>query len=229
MINKSEIIIECKDVCKSFRIRKQSVEILKNLNLQVKRGELLVVEGKSGAGKSTMMNIISGIESISRGEVFCNGISYRNLNNEALAQNRQNNIGIIFQNFNLISLWTAYENIEAAFINSKLSKIERRELIESYMEELNVLQYKDHKPNELSVGQQQRIAIIRALINEPQLILGDEPTGDVDKETASEILALIHRIRKKNNSTMIVTTHGEFPTDIADRVLRMSDGVLTNK
>lgn len=219
-------IIECKDVRKTYILHKEKVDVLKNLDLQVKKGETVLIEGRSGCGKSTLINLICGIDSLTRGDILFNNISYKSMNNEQLSKHRRENIGIIFQNFNLITLWTAYENIEAGLINSQLSKDARKKLIEGYLDELGMLKYKNHKPKELSIGQQQRVAVIRALINEPTLILGDEPIGDVDKETGEDIMKLITKIQRKNNATMIITTHGEFPHKYADRVLAMSKGKL---
>jgi len=229
MAQNNKFVIECRNIKKTFKARKEKLEVLKGIDLSVSSGEIVVIAGKSGTGKSTLVNIISGIEPATEGEVLFQGIPYKSLNNEKLAKLRQENIGIIFQSFNLISSWTAFENIEAAVANDKLSKIQITELISSYMEELGILKYKNHKPSELSIGQQQRVAVIRAIINEPKLILGDEPTGDVDIETGDEIMGLLLRVMKKTNATMIVGTHGEFSEKYATRILTLKDGKLTVK
>ncbi len=222
----NEIIVECKGVAKSFKSHKQTLNVLENIDLTIRRGEFLVIEGRSGAGKTTLSNILCGIEPATKGEVIFDEIPYNTLNNEQLSKLRGKNIGIIFQNFNLIPAWTAFENIEAAVINNNLTKAELANLIDSYLNELGIINYKHHKPGELSIGQQQRVAVIRAIINEPKLILGDEPTGDVDKETGKEIMNLLTKVIEKTKATMIVTTHGEFSLDYATRVLTLSKGKL---
>jgi putative ABC transport system ATP-binding protein len=221
-----EVILECRDVHKSFFIRGKEIAVLKGIDFSVKKSEIVVITGKSGTGKSTLLGLLAGLEPPNSGSIIFEGKNLEKMNNEELAMLRRKKIGIIFQSFNLLSSWTAYENVEGALINSGLPKIERRAKIEKLLAELGLADRMDNLPAELSVGQQQRVAVARTLINEPLLILADEPTGDVDPETGKEIMERLIAPVRKRGTAMALVTHGDSFKDTADRVFRLAEGRL---
>ncbi len=229
MTGEGDIFLECKNLRKSFTVKRKEIRVLKGLNLSVNRGEIVAIVGKTGAGKSTFLRVLSGLEQQTSGSVIFEGHRMENLSNEELALLRRENIGIIFQNFNLLPSWTAYENVEAALLHIGMSKTTRREKVKTLLNNFGLGDRLDNLPSELSIGQQQRVAIARALANEPTLILADEPTGEIDTETAQDIIGhLITPVREKG-VTLTIATHGIFPLDIADRVFYMKDGMLVSQ
>jgi len=229
MTGEGDIFLECKNLRKSFTVKRKEIRVLKGLNLSVNRGEIVAIVGKTGAGKSTFLRVLSGLEQQTSGSVIFEGHRMENLSNEELALLRRENIGIIFQNFNLLPSWTAYENVEAALLHIGMSKTTRREKVKTLLNNFGLGDRLDNLPSELSIGQQQRVAIARALANEPTLILADEPTGEIDTETAQDIIGhLITPVREKG-VTLTIATHGIFPLDIADRVFCMKDGMLVSQ
>ena len=226
MTGEGDILLECKDLRKSFTVKRKEIRVLRGINLSVNRGEIVVIVGKTGAGKSTFLGVLGGLERQTEGSVIFEGPCMEDLSHEELALLRRQKIGVIFQNFNLLPSWTAYENVEAALLHIGMSKTARREKVKTLLNNLGLGERLDNLPSELSIGQQQRVAIARALANEPALILADEPTGELDGETAQEIIDhLITPVREKG-VTLIVATHGIFPLDIATRVFYMKDGTL---
>lgn len=222
----ADVILKCTDVKKSFKARGNSINVLKGINLSVRRGEKIVVKGKSGEGKSVLLWLISGLDKPDSGGIFFKNNSLTELSNSDLAKLRRGEISIIFQNFNLIESWTAIENIESAIQHYKLAKETKREAALQMLRKVGLENRSGNLPSELSMGQQQRVAIARALITKPKLIIADEPTGDVDPETASEIINLLVNAVDKEKATLIIATHGNFPLDIADRVFVLKDGLV---
>ena len=226
MTGDGDILLECKDLRKSFTVKRKEIRVLRGINLSVNRGEIVVIAGKTGTGKSTFLGVLGGLERQTQGSVIFEGSDMENLSNEELALLRRQKIGVIFQNFNLLPSWTAYENVEAALLHIGMSKTARREKVKTLLNNLGLGERLDNLPSELSIGQQQRVAIARALANEPALILADEPTGELDAETAQEIIDhLITPVRQKG-VTLVIATHGIFPLDIATRVFYMKGGTL---
>ena len=225
---KENPIIKCKGITRSFKVRDQLLEVLNGIDLEVYPGELVVIRGRSGEGKSVLQWILSGIDSPTSGEVMIEGIPFNHLSGEKLSNIRREKIGLIFQNFNLIPSWTALENVESALINSKdLSAKEKTGKAASILTHLHLGNRLHNLPDELSIGQQQRVALARALINDPVLIIGDEPTGNVDDETANEMLDLLIPYVRKKRSAMVITTHGHFTgIHLADRLFELKDGKL---
>ncbi len=220
-------ILKCSNITKSFRVRGKTIRVLQGAELDVYPGELIVIRGRSGEGKSVLQWILSGIDTPDSGEILFEGVSYSKLSGEEMSNLRREKIGLIFQNFNLIESWTALENVESALLNSGLSPEEKRDKAVSILERMDIGQRLDNLPVELSVGQQQRVAIARALINEPSLIIADEPTGSVDDETAGEMLTILLSYVKDRNSAMVVTTHGHFTGEhLADRIFAIKEGKL---
>lgn len=221
-------ILKCSRITKSFTIRGKQIEVLKGIDLDVYPGELVVIKGRSGEGKTVLQWILSGIDSPSSGEILFEGISYDRLSHEKLSNIRRKKIGLIFQNFNLIPSWTALENVESALLNSNFTLEERTQKAVSMLEQMELGERLDNLPIELSEGQQQRVAIARALINEPSLIIADEPTGNVDDDTANDMLNILIPYIKEKKSAMVVTTHGIFTgIHLADRIFHLKGGLLT--
>ena len=217
-------VLSVVDLKKSFPVRTGEIKVLDGISFSIEESEVVLIRGRSGAGKSTFLNIISGLETATSGQVIFNGKSITEMNLRQLAELRATSIGIIFQSFNLIPTWTALENVEAVLMHRGFSKTERREKAEKILTELGLQDRFENLPSELSVGQQQRVAIARTLVNSPSLILADEPTGDVDSETASEIMELLMKRVKQDKVAMIIVSHGVFDDKYADKVLCLKDG-----
>jgi putative ABC transport system ATP-binding protein len=223
------VVLECRDVQKSFFSRGRRVDCLKGVNLTVRAGEIVVIRGKSGAGKSTCLQILAGLDRPSAGTVMFDGTPLEWLSNGMLALMRREHIGIIFQHSNLLPSWTAIENIEASLYHLPISRKMRRERAIVLLNSLGLGNRWRHLPSELSAGEQQRVAIARSLINEPRVIFADEPTGDVDPQTAGEIIEMLVDCVRTRKASLVLVTHGNFPPDIADRNLTMKDGVLSSQ
>ncbi|MHB9023561.1 MAG: ABC transporter ATP-binding protein [Armatimonadota bacterium] len=221
-----DTLLECRGVTKSFSIKRKTFPILTGVSFVAQPGEVVVITGKSGAGKSTLLSLLGGLDRPTSGSIVFAGRALETLSGEALAQLRREQLGIIFQNFNLLPSWTTFENVEAALLHSSLPPSERRAKVRALLNELGLGERLDNLPAELSVGQQQRVAVARTLVNGPTLILADEPTGDVDPETAQEILARLLAAVRERGAILVVATHGGFPLEHADRVLLLQDGTL---
>ncbi|MCX6121664.1 MAG: ABC transporter ATP-binding protein [Ignavibacteriales bacterium] len=227
-IDQSNIVLTCHHLTKSYTINNRSTPVLKGVDLIVHQGEIAVIQGKNGAGKTTLIEILGGLSRPNSGSILFTRRLIESQTNEQLAFIRREKIGIIFQSFNLIPTWTAFENIEAALLHTGLSKSYRCKKVKMLLEDIGLENEKDHLPSELSIGQQQRVAIARALAHEPILILADEPTGEIDKETSKQIIDYLMTPIKKKGVTLIVTTHGNFPLNVADRTYYLKDGRLQN-
>jgi putative ABC transport system ATP-binding protein len=221
------VLLECLNLSKVFHLHGREIPVLNRVQLSVQQGEIVVISGRSGAGKSTLLHILAGLDRPTQGTVTLNNQSLTTLSNQALSLIRQTQIGMIFQRFNLLPSWTALENVQATLFHSTLSLSERQHRARALLTDLGLAERCDHLPFELSVGQQQRVAVARALVNSPALVFADEPSGEVDSETGTEIVNCLVRCVKKQNSTLIVATHGAFPTHIADRRLHLTAGQLT--
>ncbi|EOT2959153.1 ABC transporter ATP-binding protein [Clostridium perfringens] len=220
------MIIQCKDIKKTFKVGDTSVEILKGISLEINKGEFTAIIGESGSGKSTFLNILGGIMPCDEGEIVIDEHHIEGLNENELALFRRKNMGFIFQSYNLMPQLTALENVEMPLIFSGISKKERIERAKSMLEKVGLADRMNHKPSELSGGQQQRVSIARALINNPSVILADEPTGNLDSKTTIEILDLLKELNKNFNTTFVVVTHSQVVYEYADRVIKMEDGLL---
>lgn len=229
MENQNGCILQSCNLKKSYTKNGREIPVFDKINAGFPHGKISVITGRSGAGKSTLLNLLGGLDEPTSGSVRFDGIDLGALSNAQLADLRGKNIGIVFQNFNLLSSWTAYENVEAALLHTELSDKERREKVCSFLTNLGLEDRLDNFPAELSVGQQQRVAIARTLVHEPKLILADEPTGDVDPETAKEIIDTLMEAVRSKGTTLVIATHGTFPLDIADKVFSIKDGSLTSQ
>ena len=220
-------VIETRGLAKTFWVRGKEIGVLRGIDMSVLPGEVVVVRGKSGAGKSVLLWLLSGLDRPTSGDVVFEGESMAGFSNAALAELRRRKIGIIFQNFNLVASWTACENVAAVMEQDGLKPAEARKHAAAALSALGLAERLDNLPAELSIGQQQRVAVARTLATSPSLILADEPTGGVDPETGGEITEMLRRQVRQHGATLVIATHGSFPCDIADKVLLLKNGVLT--
>ncbi|SHH71266.1 ABC transporter ATP-binding protein [Clostridium grantii] len=221
-------LIETKNIVKNFKLGKVGVKILKGISLEVEKGEFVAIVGESGSGKSTLLNIIGGLMPPSSGEIEINGKKLIGLNENQLALFRRDNIGFIFQSYNLLPQLTALENVERPLIFSGIPKKTRKIMALNMIERVGLADRANHKPSELSGGQQQRVSIARALVNNPEIILADEPTGNLDSKTSTEILEILKELNVESKKTFVVVTHSKQVTEYADRVINMVDGFITS-
>ncbi|AYE35852.1 ABC transporter ATP-binding protein [Clostridium septicum] len=219
-------MVSCSNVRKIFNVGDLQTEILKGITLSINEGEFVAVVGESGSGKSTFLNILGGLMSADKGEININGVKVDKLNENQLALFRRDNMGFIFQSYNLMPQLSALENVEMPLIFSGVCKIERIKRAKEMLERVGLKDRINHKPSELSGGQQQRVSIARALINNPKLILADEPTGNLDSKTSIEILDLLKGLNKKYNMTFVVVTHSHVVYEYANKIIKMEDGLL---
>lgn len=217
-------LIEIKNLTKIYFGKKKSVKALDDVSLDINSKDFIAIVGRSGAGKTTLLNLVGGLEKPVSGTVKFHGKVLGDLSSKDLAHLRMKNISFIFQNFNLLPAYTVYENIEIAVAPVKLSKKEQKKRIEEMLHTFNLEEKTDCLPSELSVGQQQKVAIARALVNHPVLILADEPTGAVDPVTAKGIIEELVKLNKQYNITLVVVTHNLQQYSFANKVIYMKDG-----
>jgi putative ABC transport system ATP-binding protein len=200
-------IIQVQNVSKSYWRDSFEVPVLNDLSLEINQGEFLALMGPSGSGKTTLLNLIAGIDRPSSGKLIVDGTDISTLNESGLAKWRSAKIGFVFQFYNLIPVLTAYENVELPLLLTKLSKAQRKEHVESALQIVGLGDRMDHYPKQLSGGQEQRVAIARAIVTDPVILVADEPTGDLDKHSAEEILTLMERLNKEFHKTIVIVTH----------------------
>ena len=218
-------IISLKNIERSFSIGAEEVKALRGVDLNINKNEYVALMGPSGSGKSTLMNLLGCLDTPTSGQYILNGTDVSVLNDNQLAQIRNKEIGFIFQTFNLLPKSTALDNVILPLIYAGLGKVEREQKALKTLEDVGLANRVKHKPNELSGGQRQRVAVARALVNNPAIILADEPTGNLDSKTSVEIMGLFEEIHKKGN-TIIVVTHEEDIARHAHRIIRLKDGVI---
>lgn len=216
-------MLEAKGIKKSFG----KLQILKGVDLDIKRGEIVTIVGPSGAGKSTLLHIIGTLDSPEAGNVHINGVSVNSLSPKKLSAFRNEHIGFIFQFHHLLPEFTALENICIPAYIAKKGKKETEAKAYEFLELLGLAHRADHKPNELSGGEQQRVAVARALINNPSIILADEPSGNLDSKNAESLHHLFVDLRDRLNQTLVIVTHNENLANMADRIVHMKDGLIT--
>jgi putative ABC transport system ATP-binding protein len=218
-------IISLKNIVRSFSIGAEEVKALRGVDLNINKNEYVALMGPSGSGKSTLMNLLGCLDTPTSGQYILNGTDVSVLDDNALAQIRNKEIGFIFQTFNLLPKSTALDNVILPLIYAGLGKAEREQKALKTLEDVGLANRVKHKPNELSGGQRQRVAVARALVNNPAIILADEPTGNLDSKTSVEIMGLFEEIHKKGN-TIIVVTHEEDIARHAHRIIRLRDGII---
>ncbi|MBE7468921.1 MAG: macrolide ABC transporter ATP-binding protein [Anaerolineae bacterium] len=206
---------------------KEAVPALRGVTIDVARGEMLCLMGPSGSGKTTLLNLLGGLDEPGRGHIVIDGENLVAMKEEQVARLRLQKLGFIFQTFNLLNNFTAFENVEAPMVLAKkLKRKERKVRATLLLEQVGLADRMDHYPSELSGGQQQRVAIARALANDPPIIIGDEMTGDLDSETGFEVMRLIRQLNQEQRKTVIYVTHDPRMADFADRVITMLDGII---
>ncbi|MBK7499208.1 MAG: ABC transporter ATP-binding protein [Ignavibacteriales bacterium] len=219
-------LITVQNVSKSYWRDKIEIPVLNNISINVEQGEFLALMGPSGSGKTTLLNLIAGIDKPSNGNIIVNGTDISSLGESALAKWRANNVGFIFQFYNLIPVLSAFENVELPLLLTKLSKAQRKKQVETALTLVGLGDRMHHSPKQLSGGQEQRVAIARAIVTDPVLLVADEPTGDLDRHSAEEILTLMERLNKEFQKTIIMVTHDPHAAERAKLVKHLEKGDL---
>jgi putative ABC transport system ATP-binding protein len=225
IINNEEPLIIIKDIGRKYVIGSEIIHAIKSVTLTINKGEFVALMGPSGSGKSTLMNILGCLDTPTKGEYILNGINVSHMTDNDLAEVRNNEIGFVFQTFNLLPRNSALDNVALPLVYAGINKEKRNERARRALENVGLGNRTDHRPNELSGGQRQRVAVARALINDPSIILADEPTGNLDTKTSIEIMGLMEDIHAKGN-TIILVTHEEDIAKHAHRIVRMRDGLV---
>ena len=220
------LVIEIKDLVKDYRLGEVPVHVLKGISFEIERGDFVAIMGPSGSGKSTLMNILGCLDKPTSGTYTLDGISVGNLNRDQLAEIRNKKIGFVFQQFNLLARTSATENVELPMMYTDASARERRERAMKALLAVGLAGREEHQPSQLSGGQQQRVAIARSLVNDPSIILADEPTGALDSRTSIEIMAIFQRLNREKGITMIVVTHDPDVATYSNRSIHFKDGTL---
>jgi putative ABC transport system ATP-binding protein len=221
-------IVEIRGLFKSYHRGNQEIPVLQDITFEIAEGEFLALMGPSGSGKSTLLNIIAGIDKADSGTVLVGGVDISSLSEAELAAWRAVNVGFIFQFYNLIPVLTAFENVELPLLLTGLSRSERKEHVETALGVVSLTDRMDHYPSQLSGGQQQRVAIARALITDPTILVADEPTGDLDKVSAGDVLSLMGRLNQEFSKTIIMVTHDPRAAEKAHLVRHLEKGVLND-
>lgn len=217
-------MVETIELFKDYKIGKILFPALRGISVKIADGEFTAIAGPSGSGKTTLLNIIGCLDTPTKGDVLINGTNINQLSSKEKASLRRNEIGFVFQTFNLIPVLTAYENVEIPLILLEAETDRKRETIISILEEVGLSEFINRRPNEMSGGQQQRVAIARALVKNPSIVLADEPTANLDSTTAKEILGLMQELNEKHKTTFIFSTHDQLVMDYSRRTINLRDG-----
>ena len=224
-----ENIVTIRDLSKIYRQGEINVTALNRISLDIRKGEFLTLMGPSGSGKSTLLHIIAGIDRPTSGRCIVQGVDVTELNEGRLADWRNQNVGFVFQTFNLIPVLTAYENVELPLLLTRLRGKERRKLVETALDLVGLLDRRKHLPKQLSGGQEQRVAIARALVTDPQLIVADEPTGNLDSNSAQDALGILRSLSQEAGKTVIMVTHDPKAASFGTRTIHLEKGELTHE
>ena len=229
MIDKVKPLIEMKEIIKRYNIGLESeIEILHGIDLKIYEGEFVAIVGESGSGKSTLMNIIGVLDKQTEGEYFLEGIDIKNANEEEMNVIRNKKIGFVFQNFNLIGRTSALKNVELPMLYAGVPAEERTKRAKELLSKVGMASRANHMPNELSGGQKQRVAIARSLVNNPSIILADEPTGALDSETSAMVMDIFNDLNKNQGKTIILITHSKEIAEQCPRIVTIKDGKIIN-
>jgi len=222
----AEPIVRATNVHKSFRRGSEHIDVLQGVNLDIPRGEFLALMGPSGSGKTTLLNLIGGLDTPTAGGIEVAGVDISHMGGAALARWRSQNIGFVFQLYNLLPVLTAERNVELPLLLTKLSKAQRRKHVEIALRVVGLADRAKHYPRQLSGGQEQRVGIARAIVTDPTLLLCDEPTGDLDRKAGDEILDLLQALNREHGKTIIMVTHDPHAAERATQVLHLEKGLL---
>ena len=229
MIDKVKPLIEMKEIIKAYNIGLESeIEILHGIDLKIYEGEFVAIVGESGSGKSTLMNIIGVLDKQTEGEYYLDGIDIKNSNEEEMNVIRNKKIGFVFQNFNLIGRTSALKNVELPMLYAGVPAEERTKRAKELLSKVGMASRANHMPNELSGGQKQRVAIARSLVNNPSIILADEPTGALDSETSAMVMDIFNDLNKNQGKTIILITHSKEIAEQCPRIVTIKDGEIIN-
>lgn len=223
-----ELLVQLKGIAKAYRKGKEQVNVLSKLDLDIRRGDFLALMGPSGSGKTTLLNLLGGLDKPSAGELIIGGQRLDQMSSSQLTKWRARHVGFIFQFYNLMPVLTAEKNVELPLLLTNLSSKQRKHHVAAVLELVGLSNRAKHYPSELSGGQEQRVAIARALVSDPDLLLCDEPTGDLDRATADEILSLLQTLNQQQHKTIIMVTHDPRAADHARHILHMDKGALVN-
>jgi putative ABC transport system ATP-binding protein len=222
----SEPIVRAANLRKSFRRGSEQIDVLQGVQLEIPRGEFLALMGPSGSGKTTLLNLIGGLDTPTEGRIEVGGVDISRMGGAALARWRSQNIGFVFQLYNLLPVLTAEHNVELPLLLTKLSKAQRRKHVEIALRVVGLSDRAKHYPRQLSGGQEQRVGIARAIVTDPTLLLCDEPTGDLDRKAGDEILDLLQALNREHGKTIIMVTHDPHAAERATQVLHLEKGLL---
>ena len=228
MMSAAPVIVDIRNVTKSYRRGSQVIPVLEDISLTIAAAEFLALMGPSGSGKSTLLNLIAGLDRVDSGTIRVGGVDIAALSEAQLAAWRAAHVGFIFQFYNLIPVLTAFENVELPLILTDLSRRERREHVHAVLDLVNLQDRMEHYPRQLSGGQQQRVAIARAIVTDPTIVVADEPTGDLDRVSAEDVLVLMERLSRELGKTIIMVTHDPRAARRAATVKHLDKGVLAN-
>jgi putative ABC transport system ATP-binding protein len=219
-------VVTCSDVSKEYKRGKEILVVLKDINLEVNEGDFMLIVGPSGCGKTTLLNVMSGLDQPTTGRVILDGVDTDRIDEKEFPKIRREKIGFVFQEFNLIKDMTVFENVTSPLWPTGQKNKEIEEKAYSVLRAVDLIDRKDHKPNQLSGGEQQRVAIARALINSPRVVFCDEPTGNLDTKAGEEFFEVLVKLNKEENSTIVVVTHNDLWKKYAARVIKMLDGKI---
>ena len=224
MNNKDDTIIEVKSVKKIYRMGKERISAIDDVSFTIKRGEFCCLYGVSGSGKSTLLNLMAGIEKLTSGQIIIKGKNIHKMGEKGLAKFRQDNLGFVFQSYNLMNAMTAMENVELPLVFKRIPGKKRKKMAKDMLVKVGLGPRLRHKPKEMSGGQQQRVGIARAFVSNPEIVFADEPTGNLDSKTSKEVMDLIKEMAKTNNQTIVMVTHDRRLADYADKIIHIFDG-----
>ncbi len=223
-MEENNVIIEVRNAKKIYKMGQERIKAVDGISFTVKKGEFCCLLGTSGSGKSTLLNLMAGIEKLTDGDVFIKGQSIRKMSENKLSRFRQDNLGFVFQSYNLLGSMTALENVELPLVFKKVPTAKRRRMARGILKKVGLSERMNHKPKEMSGGQQQRVGIARAFVARPEVVFADEPTGNLDSKTTIEVMDLIKAMAAKNCQTIVMVTHDVSLAAYADKIIRIKDG-----
>ncbi len=226
MAQGKEAVIQAKNLYKIYRVGESRVRALNGVDLTIYKGEFCSIVGTSGSGKSTMLNMLAGLEKPTKGQVIIGGEHLEGMNEAQLVRFRREHVGFIFQSFNLLGTLNARENVALPLTFRGMSKKERLKRADAMLDLVSLSKHKKHRPNEMSGGQQQRVGVARALVVDPEIIFADEPTGNLDSNTSAEVMGLMKKIVREQNQTLVMVTHDNHLASFADRIFHIIDGKI---